>query len=278
MHEYVFRIKKGDVEIELKTDNISFFEQQVNNWNDKLLNIKYEDSTKIGFEKQEEILPSEINVENNEIQENQEKELEQEEIVVENNEEQETQVKEIGQEEIERESQRILDEYKAELEQENQERETFNQEIKDILDETNDSEENTNNENVTSLFEENTNETEFDNILQESMSQCISNIQENRDENFINHIKEKNITEKIDFLITTAYYLEKNQNYETFTLNQINKKLTENSFESIEYSVMQDAVENGFAEIVPIERATETQYRLTEEYKSFVAERAAQNV
>jgi len=249
MHEYTFKIKKGDVEIELKTDNISFFEQQVNNWNDKLLNIKYEEPEKIFVEK--ENLESEIKESN-----------------------------ELEQEDIERESQRILDEYKAELQQEEQQKEEFNQEIQDIIEETKDSEDNfqqQNQEIETNLTKNLDNHTEFDALLEESMSQCISNIQQNRDENFINHVKEKNITEKIDFLITTAYYLENNEHYATFTLNQVNKKLTENSFESVEYSVMQDAVDNGFAEVVPVERATETEYRLTDVYKNFVAERA-QNV
>ena len=32
MHEYVFKMKKGDIEIELKSDDIEFVEEQLNKW------------------------------------------------------------------------------------------------------------------------------------------------------------------------------------------------------------------------------------------------------
>ena len=257
MHEYLFKIKKGDIEIELKTDNISFFEQQVNNWNDKLLNIKYEETPQSS-----QIQELTENTDENSVSEN-----------FTHITQDETQQIHLEQEEIERETQRILNEFKAEMKEEEIHKEEYNREMQEIIEETVDEHP----EEIENSSEEIVSDTNFDAILEESMSQCINNIQENRDENFINLINEKNITEKIDFLITTAYYLEKNQNYSTFTLNQINKKLTENSFESIEYSVMQDAVDNGFAEVVTTEGATETEYKLTEVYKNFVAERA-QNV
>lgn len=37
MHEYVFKMKKGDIEIELKSDDIEFVEEQLNKWRDELL-------------------------------------------------------------------------------------------------------------------------------------------------------------------------------------------------------------------------------------------------
>ena len=32
MHEYIFKMKKGDIEIELKSDDLEFVEEQLNKW------------------------------------------------------------------------------------------------------------------------------------------------------------------------------------------------------------------------------------------------------
>lgn len=37
MAEYVFKMKKGDVEIELKSDDSKFIEDQLDKWRDALL-------------------------------------------------------------------------------------------------------------------------------------------------------------------------------------------------------------------------------------------------
>jgi len=37
MHEYVFKMKKGEIEIELKSDDLEFVEEQLNKWRDELL-------------------------------------------------------------------------------------------------------------------------------------------------------------------------------------------------------------------------------------------------
>ena len=37
MHEYVFKMKKGDIEIELKSDDLEFVEEQLNKWRQELL-------------------------------------------------------------------------------------------------------------------------------------------------------------------------------------------------------------------------------------------------
>lgn len=37
MSEYVFKMKKGDVEIELKSDDSKFIEDQLDKWRDALL-------------------------------------------------------------------------------------------------------------------------------------------------------------------------------------------------------------------------------------------------
>ena len=37
MHEYVFKMKKGEIEIELKSDDLEFVESQLNKWREELL-------------------------------------------------------------------------------------------------------------------------------------------------------------------------------------------------------------------------------------------------
>ena len=37
MHEYIFKMKKGDIEIELKSDDLEFVEEQLNKWREELL-------------------------------------------------------------------------------------------------------------------------------------------------------------------------------------------------------------------------------------------------
>lgn len=37
MSEYVFKMKKGDVEIELKSDDTQFVEEQLNKWREEIL-------------------------------------------------------------------------------------------------------------------------------------------------------------------------------------------------------------------------------------------------
>ena len=37
MSEYVFRLKKGDLELELKSDDAQFIEQQMDNWRNVLI-------------------------------------------------------------------------------------------------------------------------------------------------------------------------------------------------------------------------------------------------
>lgn len=37
MHEYVFKMKKGDIEIELKSDDLEFVEQQLNKWREDIM-------------------------------------------------------------------------------------------------------------------------------------------------------------------------------------------------------------------------------------------------
>jgi hypothetical protein len=36
-HEYVFKMKKGEIEIELKSDDTAFIEEQLNKWREDIM-------------------------------------------------------------------------------------------------------------------------------------------------------------------------------------------------------------------------------------------------
>lgn len=38
MSDYVFKMRKGEIEIELKSDDVKFIEEQLDKWRDALLN------------------------------------------------------------------------------------------------------------------------------------------------------------------------------------------------------------------------------------------------
>ena len=54
MHEYVFKMKKGDIEIELKSDDLEFVEEQLNKWREELLQDKLQKAV-ISFLLQQQI-------------------------------------------------------------------------------------------------------------------------------------------------------------------------------------------------------------------------------
>ena len=87
-----------------------------------------------------------------------------------------------------------------------------------------------------------------------------------KDDRFLKVIKVKNISEKLDFLIVTAYYLSEFERLDRFTLKLVNAKLMENMHEVIDNSVLQEAIDKGLVECLPnytnIPSAME--YRLTE--------------
>lgn len=191
------------------------------------------------------------------------------------------------QEEIERESQRIIQEYKAEMEAEARKKETeakkeeFKQGVESVI-----AKEEAVQEELSNLYnkpetineiqenqpeEQQNTETEtlisdFDSLLQKTMAKPINNVKEKRDERFLKVVKVKNITEKIDFLIVTAYYLSEFERLDRFTLKLVNAKLMENMHEIVDSSVLQEAIDKGLVECLPnytnIPSAME--YRLTE--------------
>ncbi len=191
------------------------------------------------------------------------------------------------QEEIERESQRIIQEYKAEMEAEARKKETearkeeFKQGVENIIAKEEEVQEELSNlynkaETINEIQENQPEEpkndetetliSDFDSLLQKTMAKPINNVKEKRDERFLKVVKVKNITEKIDFLIVTAYYLSEFERLDRFTLKLVNAKLMENMHEIVDSSVLQEAIDKGLVECLPnytnIPSAME--YRLTE--------------
>lgn len=189
------------------------------------------------------------------------------------------------QSEIDRESQRIIQEYKAEMEAEARKKETeakkeeFKQDVEEVV-----AKEEEVKENISELYgkpatindiqltqpeegEQNLGEkNDFDAFLQKSMANPTTNVKEKQDDRFLKVIKVKNITEKLDYLIVTAYYLSEFERLDRFTLRLVNAKLMENMHEVIDNSVLQEAIDKGLVECLPnytnIPSAME--YRLTE--------------
>lgn len=186
------------------------------------------------------------------------------------------------QDEIERESQRIIQEYKAEMEAEARKKETeakkeeFKQDVEEIVAQEEQVQEELENlyskpETINEIQETQPKETaelisDFDSLLQKTMAKPVNNVKEKRDERFLKVVKVKNVTEKIDFLIVTAYYLSEFERLDRFTLKLVNAKLMENMHEIVDSAILQEAIDKGLVECLPnytnIPSAME--YRLTE--------------
>ena len=174
------------------------------------------------------------------------------------------------QSEIDRESQRIIQEYKAEMEAEARKKETeakkeeFKQDVEKVV-----AKEEAVKEELSGLYDKPAtindiqltqpeegsqsleNNIDFDAFLQKSMSNPTTNVKEKQDDRFLKVIKVKNITEKLDYLIVTAYYLSEFERLDRFTLRLVNAKLMENMHEVVDNSVLQEAIDKGLVECLP---------------------------
>lgn len=293
MSKYTFTFKKGDVNLEYVTTDKESMERQFQIW------VTCASVWAYNQEKIEKgLMPAKMPKAEVPVSNDNEKQEEPEVVTniqtIESAEpfEEETPVEaeliiESEQDKIERESQRIIQEYKAEMEAEARKKETeakkeeFKQDVENVLAKEEEVQEELSNlyskhETIKdieeTLPEENpdTNAekliSDFDSLLQKTMSKPVNNVKEKRDERFLKVVKVKNITEKIDFLIVTAYYLSEFERLDRFTLKLVNAKLMENMHEIVDSSVLQQAIDKGLVECLPnytnIPSAME--YRLTE--------------
>ncbi len=289
MPKYTFTFKKGEIELEYVTTDKDSMERQFQIWvtcasvwayNQEKIEKGLMTAPLPKAEKpviKEEIQPQETIVEAEEVVVTPEvtpieteKQVDAELIIT------------PEQDEIERESQRIIQEYKAEMEAEarkkenDEKKEEFKNDVEEIV-----AKEEAVQEELSQLYDKPSTindikpaETEgmsdlakdFDAFLQKSMTNPSTEVKEKRDDRFLKVIKVKNVTEKLDYLIVTAYYLSEFERLDRFTLKLVNAKLMENLNEVVDNVVLQEAIDKGLVECLPnytnIPSAME--YRLTE--------------
>lgn len=275
MPKYTFTFKKNDVFLEYITTDKESMERQFQIWV-TCASVWAYNQDKIEKGLMSKPLPK-VEVQKETLHEIQQpvKEIEKEEKP-------EVVVKDTIQSEIDRESQRIIEEYKAEMEAEARKKEADakkekfktnveevvakEEEVKEELSELYTKPATINELQLNKEKEKQLDENDFDSLLQKSMASPTTNVKEKQDDRFLKVIKVKNVKEKLDFLIVTAYYLSEFERLDRFTLKLVNAKLMENMHEVVDNTVLQDAISKGLVECLPnytnIPSAME--YRLTE--------------
>ena len=115
----------------------------------------------------------------------------------------------------------------------------------------------------------------FDEILEKTVENPSFEPQRTKDQVFLNLINSKNTLDKFHYLMITAYYLSEFEKKERFSLKQINAKLMQNLSEVIDHSMLQEAINQRFIELVPDLTGTSEvgEYRLTHDGEEFFANR-----
>lgn len=115
----------------------------------------------------------------------------------------------------------------------------------------------------------------FDEILEKTVENPTFEPQRTKDQVFLNLINSKNTLDKFHYLMITAYYLSEFEKKERFSLKQINAKLMQNLSEVIDHSMLQEAINQHFIELVPDLTGTSEvgEYRLTHDGEEFFANR-----
>lgn len=275
MPKYTFTFKKNDVFLEYITTDKESMERQFQIWV-TCASVWAYNQDKIEKGLMSKPLPKV------EVQKETFHEIQQPVKEIEKEEKPEVVVKDTIQSEIDRESQRIIEEYKAEMEAEARKKEADakkeefktnveevvakEEEVKEELSELYTKPATINELQLNKEKEKQLDENDFDSLLQKSMASPTTNVKEKQDDRFLKVIKVKNVKEKLDFLIVTAYYLSEFERLDRFTLKLVNAKLMENMHEVVDNTVLQDAISKGLVECLPnytnIPSAME--YRLTE--------------
>ena len=115
----------------------------------------------------------------------------------------------------------------------------------------------------------------FESVLEEKIENTNFEPQKTKDHVFLNLVNSKNTTDKFHYLMITAYYLSEFEKLERFSLKQINAKLMQNLSEVIDHSMLQEAINQGFIEVLPdLTGISEVgEYRLTMAGEEFFANR-----
>ena len=116
-------------------------------------------------------------------------------------------------------------------------------------------------------------ETEFENMIPETVGEDISDIIKNHGfESLEELISLKRPESKLDYLLITAYYLQAKENIFKYSLKQLNSKIVPFLGDLVDHSVIHEAVANDFIEVVPDYNGSSdvTEYRLTEQGENYL--------
>lgn len=91
----------------------------------------------------------------------------------------------------------------------------------------------------------------FEDVLEKSIENPTFEPVKTQDKLFLNLVNSKNTTDKFHYLIITAYYLAEFEKLQRFSLKQINSKMMQNLSEVIDHATLQEAINQGFIEVVP---------------------------
>lgn len=92
---------------------------------------------------------------------------------------------------------------------------------------------------------------DFNKILEQNIENPTFEPVKTQDKLFLNLVNSKNTTDKFHYLIITAYYLAEFEKLQRFSLKQINSKMMQNLSEVIDHATLQEAINQGFIEVVP---------------------------
>lgn len=114
---------------------------------------------------------------------------------------------------------------------------------------------------------------DFGAVLEEKIENPTFEPTKNNDPIFLNLVNSKHTTDKFHYLMITAYYLSEFEKLERFSLKQINSKMMQNLSELIDHSMLQDAINQGFIEMIPdlTGLSDVAEYRLTRLGEEFFA-------
>lgn len=92
---------------------------------------------------------------------------------------------------------------------------------------------------------------DFNKILEQNIENPTFEPVKTQDKLFLNLVNSKNTTDKFNYLVITAYYLAEFEKLQRFSLKQINSKMMQNLSEVIDHATLQEAINQGFIEVVP---------------------------
>ena len=112
---------------------------------------------------------------------------------------------------------------------------------------------------------------DFEKVLESSIENPTFEPNQTKDDRFLSVVASKNTSDRFHYLIITAYYLLEYEKMERFSLKQINAKLMNNLSRVVDHTILREAINQDFIEVVPdLTGASEAaEYRLTGKGEDF---------